>query len=323
MPVAVITFAYLAISSVTYFLNSLTGIATVSTPWPSSFVFSAGIGDAGADRRVQLLDDLVRRAGGRAHAVPAGRRIARHEFGDGGNIRRGIRTRRRGDADGDELAGSDVLDDLHDRRKRDRNLSAEQIGHVAALVRHLHHVGAGHHLEQFAGHMRPGADAGRRDVELAGIGLGIGDQLGHRFHRKLRIDHDDERGAADGADRREVAGEIEIQMLIKRGVDGIGRDDEEERIAVRRGVGDDFGADIAGGARPIVDDELLTEAFRHRLRHQARDNVGRQTGRKTDDDVHRPGRIIERRRAARRQRQRGGARGQLQKFAAFHVLLPF
>ncbi len=32
MPVVAITFAYLAISSVTYFLNSLTGIATVSTP---------------------------------------------------------------------------------------------------------------------------------------------------------------------------------------------------------------------------------------------------------------------------------------------------
>ena len=67
------------------------------------------------------------------------------------------------------------------------------------------------------------------------------------------------------ADRREVAREIEIQMLIKRGVDGIGRDGQQQRIAVRRRVRDDFGADIAGGARPIVDDELLTEPLRHRL----------------------------------------------------------
>ena len=116
---------------------------------------------------------------------------------------------------------------------------------------------------------------------------------------------------------------FEIQMLIKRGVDGIGRDDEEKRIAVRRRVGDEFGADIAGSARPIVDDELLTEAFRHGLRYQARDNVGRETGRKSDDDMRRPGRIIERRSAARRERQCGGACGQLQKLFGVPCVSPF
>ena len=124
------------------------------------------------------------------------------------------------------------------------------------------------------------------------------------------------------ADRREVARKVEIQVLIKRGVDGIGRDGLQQRIAVRRRVGDDFGADIAGRARAVVDDELLAEPLRQRLADEARDDVGRQARRIADDDVHRPRRIIERRRAAWRQRQRGGARGQLQNFSAFHVFLP-
>jgi hypothetical protein len=44
-------------------------------------------------------------------------------------------------------------------------------------------------------------------------------------------------------------------MLVERGVDRLRRADQEQRVAVRRRMGDRFGADIAAGARPIVDDE--------------------------------------------------------------------
>ena len=37
--------------------------------------------------------------------------------------------------------------------------------------------------------------------------------------------------------------------------------DQEERVAVRRRAHDRFGADIAAGARPVLDDEWMTEAF--------------------------------------------------------------
>jgi len=56
-----------------------------------------------------------------------------------------------------------------------------------ASIRHMNHVYAGHHLEQLAGHMGPGADAWRRHVELAGIGLGVRDQLRNRFGRDRRM----------------------------------------------------------------------------------------------------------------------------------------
>ena len=81
--------------------------------------------------------------------------------------------------------------------------------------------------------------------------------------------------------------------------------------------------DIAAGARPVLDDEWLTEPLRQPLSDQARDDVGRAAGGKADDDAHRPRRIGLRPRDARHGRQRGSARGQMQKLSAgkFHRVL--
>jgi hypothetical protein len=49
---------------------------------------------------------------------------------------------------------------------------------------------------------------------------------------------------------------------------------------------------IAAGARPILDDELLAEAFRQPLIHQTCGDVSRSAGVKADDQAHRPRRII-------------------------------
>ena len=40
-------------------------------------------------------------------------------------------------------------------------------------------VDAGHHLEQLAVDMRRASDAGRREIDLAGIGFGISNELGN------------------------------------------------------------------------------------------------------------------------------------------------
>src|SRR5262249_60786370 len=52
----------------------------------------------------------------------------------------------------------------------DLHLSAEQIGErrPATTIGHMNHVGAGHHLEQLAGHLGDRADALRRHVDLRG-----------------------------------------------------------------------------------------------------------------------------------------------------------
>ena len=84
--------------------------------------------------------------------------------------------------------------------------------------------------------------------------------------------------ADDARDRRDVADEIEIELVVERRVDRVRRRGQEERVAVGRRVHDGLGADIAAGARPVLDDELLAEPLRQPLPHQPRDDVGRAAG---------------------------------------------
>jgi hypothetical protein len=72
--------------------------------------------------------------------------------------------------------------------------------------------------------------------------------------------------------------EVEIEIGIERGIDCIGRYRNQQRIAVRCRRGGEFGADIAGGARPVVDNELLAEPMRQIVGDDAGDNVGRGAG---------------------------------------------
>ena len=114
--------------------------------------------------------------------------------------------------------------------------------------------------------------------------------------------------------------EIEIEIVVERRIDGVRRDGQHQRVAVRRRSYDDLGADIAAGARPIVDEEWLPEPLRQPLTDQARDDVGRAAGRNSHDQTHRPRRICLRSRDARHDRERGSARCQVQECAAgkFH-----
>src|SRR5262249_28815036 len=87
-------------------------------------------------------------------------------------------------------------------------------------------------------------------------------------------------------------------------------------MAVRRCAHDGFYGDVGTGPRPVLDKELLAESLRKPLRYQARDDVGRATGRNADDNAHRPRWIGLRPRDARHGRERGSARGQMEKISA-------
>ena len=121
------------------------------------------------------------------------RLVARHEIAHGRNVRQRLRARRGGHRQRAQLAGPDVLDRRRHGGEHDLHLPAEQIGERGrrAAIGHVDHVDAGHHLEQLAGHMGRGPVAGRRHVDLARIGLGIGDELGNRLGRNRWIDHHD------------------------------------------------------------------------------------------------------------------------------------
>ena len=114
------------------------------------------------------------------------------------------------------------------------HLPAEQIGQRGrrAAIGHVQHVDAGHHLEQLAGDMWPWFRCRPRHVDLAGICFGVGDELGNGLGRNRRIHLHDIGHAHDAGDRRNVANEIEIELVVERRVDRVRRSDQEERVAV-------------------------------------------------------------------------------------------
>src|SRR5262245_5864448 len=95
------------------------------------------------------------------------------------------------------------------------------------------------------------SDPSRRHGELAGIGLGIRYELG-KLGWDRWIDHHDVGVALDACHWRDIADEIEIELVIERSVDGVPTADQEQRVAVRRCAHDRLGADIAAAARSVL-----------------------------------------------------------------------
>ena len=57
----------------------------------------------------------------------------------------------------------------------------------------------------------------------------------------------------------DIADEIEIELVVERGIDRVRPCHQEERIPVRRRIHDRLGGDVAAGTRPVLDDERLAE----------------------------------------------------------------
>src|SRR5262249_55901256 len=100
-------------------------------------------------------------------------------------------------------------------------------------------------------------------------------------HHEVGHDH-------NAGDRRDVADEIEIELVIECRVERVRRCGQEERIAIRCRTHDDLCGDITRGTRPVLDDEWLAEPPRQPLTDQASDDVGATAGGKSDNDAHRP-----------------------------------
>ena len=121
---------------------------------------------------------------------------------------------------------------------------------------------------------------------------------------------------ANTRNRRDVVEEVEIEIVVDRRVPGIDVGDDQQRLAIRLRLCDKFGCDIATRTWPVLDDELLTEPIRQPGTDQSCCDVGDSAGRKADDEVYGPGRIIERRCASRQDRKRGSAYCQIETSAA-------
>ncbi len=136
--------------------------------------------------------------------------------------------------------------------------------------------------------------AARSGVEDARMSLGISDELRDRRGRKRRIHHHDIGDANNACDRRDIANEIEIKILVERRIDRGRSVSEQQSVAICRCIDHNLGSKIGRGSWPVFDDKRLPEPFRKRLADQARNDVGAAACGKTDDDAHGPRRIIRR-----------------------------
>ena len=151
----------------------------------------------------------------------------------------------------------------------------------------MHHVDAGHHLEQLANHVRAAPIAGRGHVDLARTGLGVGDEFGNRVGRHRWMHQQDVGLAANAPDRCDVADKVVVKFVIERRADHRVGTDQEECITVRWCSHDDLKGDIAAGAGSVFDDKRLAKPFREQLTHEACKDVGRAAGSRGGNDAHR------------------------------------
>jgi hypothetical protein len=142
-------------------------------------------------------------------------------------------------------------------------------GEARALVRDMRDLKTGHAVENLAGEMVWAADTGRRIEHLAWFRTRQVDVLLQRmrWHRRMHDQHDGI--ARQQRDRSEILQRIVADRLADMWGDherGFGRD--QQRVAVRIGFCHHFGADPAGRAGTVLDDDRLAQQTLQMRRQQ-------------------------------------------------------
>jgi hypothetical protein len=181
-----------------------------------------GIGESGIDLLVELVDHFCRRSSRCTDAIPRARLEARHKLSHGRNVRECLGSCYARHSQRAQLACSDWLDHARRRKEHDLHLSADEIGQGGrpAAIGHIDQVDASHHLEQLTRHVWPGSRSRICHINLAGMGLGISDELGNRLGRNRWMDDHHVRRANDAPNWRDVPNEAEIKFVVKCSVDG-------------------------------------------------------------------------------------------------------
>ncbi len=154
------------------------------------------------------------------------------------------------------------------------------------------HSDPGHQLEQLTGSVIRSARAAGSHVDLARIGVRIGDEFADVISLKRRIDRHEIRKAPNTSDRCDVAHEIEAETFVVSGVDRIRRVDQEQVVAIRRRTYDRLGCDVGCRAGPVLHQELLLKPLREPLADQTRRDVNAPTRGIANQDTHRVRRIF-------------------------------
>ncbi|MNT21674.1 hypothetical protein D3C72_1570210 [compost metagenome] len=174
------------------------------------------------------------------------------------------------------------------------DLAGQQVGHHGpfAAVGHMQHVSLVLPGDVGLDRMRLRARAPRPHAQLARRCLGIGQQFGNGLGRHAAVDRQHGARGGDVGDRAQLSARIVGQLLVQRQV---GRDragnGHQQRIAVRRRLGDVVGADDAAGTALVLHHHRLAELARQAIADGARQRVGQPARRVGDDQVDGLGRV--------------------------------
>jgi hypothetical protein len=150
-------------------------------------------------------------------------------------------------------------------------MAAGEVGEhrAAAAIADMGDVDAEFLLDEFRRQVPRGADARRADIERSAAAQRVdeagqaGDVRRDRHDQHQRLLHQQR-------DRREIGDRVIVEIGIERHVDGVGGDRApDQRVAVGIGLCDRGGADRAGRAGPVLDDDRLAERRLHDLRDEA------------------------------------------------------
>ncbi|KAG1388018.1 hypothetical protein G6F59_016140 [Rhizopus arrhizus] len=137
------------------------------------------------------------------------------------------------------------------------------------------HLRLGQQVDQCACPALRRTGAGRREIHVVlGAGLAQLDQVGHRLDLVRGRDAQHVRHAQQQRDRRERGERVELHLGMQRGMLRVVRGVQHQRVAVGLRLGDLVRADVAGGARAVLDDHRLAQRARQYLRQHAADHGG-------------------------------------------------
>src|SRR5262249_30731938 len=107
--------------------------------------------------------------------------------------------------------------------------------------------------------MGRGAVAGRGHIDLARIGLGIGDELGNGLAWERLGDHHAKWGLENARDGGDVTNKIEFEIRVECRVDYIRWDGQKQRVPARRRFYDALSGDIAPTPGGVLKNNLWAE----------------------------------------------------------------
>jgi hypothetical protein len=178
----------------------------------------------------------------------------------------------------------------------------------------VHEIEAGDPLERRA---RDEADAVRAGVaQAAGIGLHVGDELGHRRCRNPGVDDQHERKISDPRQRREIPHRVVGNALEKIGIGGMGAHrGHEDGVAVGRRARDCTRRNRAVCSRLVINHHRLLEGLAQLLADDAGGGIDAAAGGERHDQRDRSAGIVLRLPRGGRQARADEARNEEQRGA--------